>query len=210
MAKLSTELNRYFFEEPRESRVTLADILAIAGERTFGFLFVIIALPSALPIPAPGYSTPFGIVMLFLAIQLIMGRQMPLLPEKMLKGSMKLEMAQSFVKKGIPWLQKLEALTRPRYSYLPASLPGRVIIGIAIAIMSISMMIPLPLTNTIPAAGIFITAFGLIEDDGLICLGGLFVCSLGLTISASVLIFGATVVRESISLIKDWLGNLIS
>ncbi len=209
MAKLSTELNRYFFEETRENRVTLADILTLAGERTFGFLFVIIALPSALPIPAPGYSTPFGIILFLLAIQLILGHERPWFPQKMLKGSMKLEMAQGFVKKGIPWLQRIEALTKPRYTYICTSLPGRIILGIAIALMSISMMIPVPLTNTIPAAGILITAFGLIEDDGLICLGGLFICSVGLTVSTSVLIFGVTVVRETISLIKDWLANLL-
>ena len=34
MAKLSTELNRYFFEETREAQVTLGDILTLAGERT--------------------------------------------------------------------------------------------------------------------------------------------------------------------------------
>jgi len=53
MAKLSVELNRYFFEESRKPEVTLAEILSLAGERIFGFLFVILSLPSALPIPAP-------------------------------------------------------------------------------------------------------------------------------------------------------------
>ena len=52
MAKLSVELNRYFFEESRNERVTLSEILALAGERVFGFLLVILAIPSALPVPA--------------------------------------------------------------------------------------------------------------------------------------------------------------
>ena len=72
------------------------------------------------------------------------------------------------------------------------------------------MMIPIPLTNTIPAAGIFITAFGLLEDDGLICIGGLFVCAVGATVSISVLVVGEKVVRATIDLIKDWVGSLIS
>ena len=63
MARLSVELNRYFFEEDRSSDIKLIDILELAGERVFGFLFVILALPSALPVPAPGYSIPFGILM---------------------------------------------------------------------------------------------------------------------------------------------------
>ena len=73
MAKLSVELNRYFLEEVRNEKVTLSDILTLAGESTFGFLFVVLALPSALPIPAPGYSVPFGIesaIIFFIAASL--------------------------------------------------------------------------------------------------------------------------------------------
>ncbi|MEL6440510.1 MAG: exopolysaccharide biosynthesis protein [Cyanobacteria bacterium J06621_8] len=209
MAKLSVELNRYFFEEARDDKVTLSDILSLAGESVFGFLLIILAIPSALPVPATGYSTPFGIVMFFLAIQLVMGRETPWLPAKIMSGSVPLKTVQGFVSKAVPWIEKIEALTKPRMAYLCTSLPGRVMLGCAIALMSISMMIPIPLTNTIPGAGIFITAFGLIEDDGLICLAGLFVCSVGATITTSILIFGLAAVERVIDLIKDYIGNLI-
>ena len=188
MAKLSVELNRYFFEEERSEKVTLADILILAGESIFGFLFVILALPSALPIPAPGYSIPFGIAMFILAVQMIVGRDRPWLPAKMMSGSMSLEKVQGVVKQGIPWLQKIEALTKPRLTSICTSMPGRLIIGMAIALMSVSMMIPIPGTNTLPAIGIFVTGFGLVEDDGAISLLGLIICALGAAVSISILI----------------------
>lgn len=209
MAKLSVELDRYFFEEERKPEVTLAEILALAGERIFGFLFVLISIPSALPIPAAGYSVPFAIVIFLLAIQLVIGRQRPWLPEKMLNQSIKLNTAQGFVKAAIPWLRRIEAITKPRLAYLCTSLPGQILLGSAIALMSISMMIPIPLTNTIPAMGIFITAFGLLEDDGLICIAGLFVCAVGATVSVSVLVVGEKVVRATIDFIKEWVSSLI-
>ena len=187
MAKLSLELNRYFFEEERPNTVTLADILELAGERIFGFLLVILSLPSALPVPAPGYSIPFGILIFLLAVQLIAGSKTPWLPNKMMKGSMKIETAQKFVKMGLPWLQKIEAITKPRLSYICTSLPGRLIIGAAIALMAISMMIPIPGTNTAPAIGIFVTAFGLQQDDGFITLAGLVICLLAATLSVSII-----------------------
>lgn len=80
MARLSNELQRFFFEEERPSQVKLADILLLAGERIFGFLFVILSLPSALPVPAPGYSVPFGILIFLLAMQLLVGSKSPWLP----------------------------------------------------------------------------------------------------------------------------------
>jgi len=188
MAKLSVELERYFFQEERQPEVTLVDILDLTEERIFGFLLVILSLPSALPLPAPGYSIPFGILLFILALQLILGRQNPWLPEKMRKGSMPLEKVQGVVKAGIPWLRRIEALTKPRMTYICTSLPGRVVIGVAIALMAIFMMIPVPGTNTLPAMGIFVTGFGLIEDDGSIALAGLIVCGLGATLSISILI----------------------
>ena len=207
MAKLSTELQRYFFEEDRQPQVKLIDILSLAGERIFGFLFVILALPSALPVPAPGYSIPFGIVMLLLAFQLIVGAKRPWLPQRMMNHAIKLEKVRSFVKAGIPWLKRVEALARPRFTYICTSLPGRVVIGVAIALMSISMMIPIPGTNTLPAIGIFVTGFGLVEDDGAISLGGLVLCLMGATLSISILIafwFGGT---SLVDVIKSWLSR---
>ncbi|MEC4806142.1 MAG: exopolysaccharide biosynthesis protein [Jaaginema sp. PMC 1079.18] len=207
MAKLSVELDRYFFQEERQATIKLADILSIAGERIFGFLFVILALPSALPIPAPGYSTPFGILLFLLAIQLIIGRQRPWLPVRMMNAKIKLETAQGFVKAGNPWLKRLEALTKPRYTAVCTSLPGRVILGIAIACMSVSMMIPIPGTNTLPAMGIFITGVGLSEDDGAISFGGLMFCTLILVLMVSVItaaIYGGSSLIDNL---KDWLKS---
>jgi len=188
MAKLSVELRRYFFEEERNDTVTVEDILLLAGDRIFGFLLVVLALPSALPIPAPGYSIPFGIFIFLLAIQFMIGAKIPWLPSRFKDGSMETKKAQQFLTKGLPWLQKIETFTKPRLTFICNSLPGKIVLGGAIALMAISMMIPIPGTNTAPAIGIFITAFGLQEDDGIICLMGLVVCVIALALSASIIL----------------------
>ncbi|MEA5534597.1 exopolysaccharide biosynthesis protein [Crocosphaera sp. XPORK-15E] len=207
MAKLSTELEKYFWSEDRSSDVKLGDILELTGERIFGFLLVILSLPSALPVPAPGYSTPFGILIFLLAVQMIAGSKIPWLPEKMKKGSMKLETVQKFIKAGNPWLKRIEAITRPRMTYICTSVPGRVIIGVAICLMAISMMIPIPGTNTLPAIGIFITAFGLQEDDGFISLAGLVVCVIAGILSTSIIMAVIWGGSSLLDMIKESLGR---
>lgn len=214
MARLSVELQNYFLSgdripalidspanTPQESfsssqntpvdqidkNVTLNEILEIAGERTFGFLFVLLSLPSALPIPAPGYSTPFGIVMFLLATQLIVGSEQPWLPEKFRKRGFERKTVQGFIRKGMPWLQRIEMIARPRLTPVCTSRTGRMAIGIAIALMSISMMIPIPLTNTLPAIGIFVTGFGLLDDDGAISLAGLTICATSAAATSTIL-----------------------
>ncbi|OYQ66423.1 hypothetical protein B9G53_04075 [Pseudanabaena sp. SR411] len=201
MAQLSQDLHQFFIEEPSAEQVTLASVLELAGERTFGFLFVLLALPSALPIPAAGYSVPFGIVMLLLAAQLIVGAKTPWLPSRIMHHPIAIKRVQGFVKSGIPWMQKIERVSKPRLTPVCTSRVGQVFIGLAITLMSVSMMIPIPGTNTLPAMGIFVTGFGLLDDDGAISLAGMLLCLCGATLTLSIL-YALSVGGSSL---YDWL-----
>ncbi|MGL4503726.1 MAG: exopolysaccharide biosynthesis protein, partial [Planktothrix sp.] len=92
-------------------------------------------------------------------------------------------------------------------AYICTSLAGRVIIGSAIALMAVSMLIPIPGTNTLPAIGVFVTGFGLLDDDGMISLAGLVLCVMGFVVSASILIgvwFGGS---SLLDLIRNWVAQ---
>ncbi len=208
MARLSAELQREFLETDRDATVTLQDLMAIAGERAFGFLFVVLALPSALPVPAPGYSIPFGIVLFLLAAQLVAGAKQPWVPQRFAKHSVPLSNVQAFLKTGLPWLQRIESVARPRLLPVCTTAIGRIVIGCTIALMAISMMIIIPGTNTLPAIGIFVTGFGLLEDDGAISLGGLVLCILGAVVSISILIAVFWGGASLLDLFKTWLKSL--
>lgn len=188
MARLSTELHHFFLAAGRSPQVTLAELLLIAGERTFGFLFVLLSLPSALPVPAPGYSIPFGLLIFLLAIQLAIGAKRPWLPQRLVHRPISLEKVRAILDRGLPWLRRIETVSRPRLTYVCTSSLGRIVIGSAIALMAVSMMIPIPGTNTLPAIGIFVTGFGLLDDDGAISLGGLVLCLVAAILTTSILI----------------------
>jgi hypothetical protein len=143
-------------------------------------------------------------VLFLLGVQLIAGAKLPWLPAKISSYPIELKQLQGVIKAGIPWLRRIELLSRPRLSYICTSLPGRVTLGIAIALMGISMMIPIPGTNTLPAIGIFVTGFGLMEDDGAISLGGLVLCLIGGILSTSILIALLVGGTSLLDLIKSW------
>ncbi|MBS3952824.1 MAG: exopolysaccharide biosynthesis protein [Methylomicrobium sp.] len=187
MAQLSKDLQRYFFEESPGDPLTLANVLRLAGERTFGFLFVLLALPSALPVPAAGYALPFGLVLFLLAVQLLIGSKSPWLPGWIINRPIALSRLQAFVKHGIPWIRRIEGLTKPRLTPLCSSGPGRALISCAVALMALFMMVPVPGTNTLPAIGIFVTGLGLLHDDGAISLVGLAMCLIAAIFSVSIL-----------------------
>lgn len=188
-------------------KVTLSDLLALAGERTFGFLFVLLSFPSALPIPAPGYSVPFGMAMLLLAGQLLIGRDEPWFPKSWQNHGFDVNKVRQVLKVGLPWLRRIESISRPRLIQVCTSLLGRSVIGLAIALMSISMMIPIPGTNTLPAIGIFVTGFGLLNDDGAISLGGIFLCVCGFILSSSIFLAIAFGGSSLLDITKGALGR---
>ncbi len=179
MARLSTELDHHFLRSERTEAVTLDEILNLAGERTFGFLIILLAFPSALPVPAPGYSTPFGVVLALLALQMLMGRTQPWLPARWRQQPFSRQTVQQILRVGLPYLRRIELLLKPRLLPICTSYSGRRVLSIAVLIMAISMIIPVPGTNSLPALGIFIVGAGLSEDDGLVALlgalGGLFI-----------------------------------
>ncbi|WJI25095.1 exopolysaccharide biosynthesis protein [Thermosynechococcus sp. B0] len=214
MAKLSTDLERAFLspvpspsngEVLTQQLVSLGDILQLAGERTFGFLLAVLSLPSALPIPAPGYSTPFGIVLLLLGWQLLVGASTPWLPPRLLKRTMPRSQIQKIVRTALPWLRRIELISRPRLRPICTTRGGRLGLGVAVSLMAISMILPIPGTNTIPAMGIFTIGFGLLDDDGLISLAGVAISLIGLAVTTSILVALAWGGNSLLDVLKAWL-----
>jgi hypothetical protein len=187
MAQLSKDLQRYFFEDSPGDTLSLADVLELARARMFGFLFSLLALPSVLPIPAAGYSIPFGLVMLLLAVQLMLGFTSPWLPGWIMHRPIALSRMQACVKAGIPWIQRIERLSKPRLTPVCTSHLGRALIGCAIVLMAALMIIPIPGINTLAAMGIFVIGFGLLDDDGAISQAGLLLCLIAAIFALSVL-----------------------
>ncbi|MCH9649605.1 MAG: exopolysaccharide biosynthesis protein [Deltaproteobacteria bacterium] len=171
---------------------TLGAIVDSIGERGFGLLLALLALPAALPVPAPGYATPFGILMIGLGIQMIRGHHQPSLPEKARKRVIRHRAFSATVRgAGLP-LKVAEFLVRPRWSNLATHRSMLVLVGAVIVVLAAFMSIPIPLTNTIPSFAIFLLACGLLEKDGLVLLGGLLAAPVGAAVAMIALYFAWT------------------
>lgn len=183
MDKLSTKLRQFFFEEERPEFVTLGEVLHLAEDRVFGFLFVALASPCTLPVIHIGLAAPMGIMIACVVIQMIAGVKFPWLPRRLLNHSVDLQLAQRISGVGILWLKRMERFSRPRLSIICTSWPGRMLIGITVLIGSIAMIVPI--SGTIPTAiGVLVTGIGLLEEDGLVCIAGMLICLVASLIAA--------------------------
>ncbi len=153
--------------------VRLADILEATQGRGYHLLLVLIALPFVGPIPLPGFSIPFGLVVTLLGARLALDRQ-PWLPQRLLQRELpphslaKLLGAASRIMRGI------EFFLRPRLGFVPNhAIFGR-IAGLLIAVSGLMLMLPFPLpfSNSLPAWTVLLLAAGALGRDGLFFFAG--------------------------------------
>lgn len=198
--KLSELLTQLAADHPRE-RISIADIMARMDDRAFGALMFIFAVPNMLPTP-PGTSLILGAPLVFLSLQLAIGRSSPWLPRLISSRSLLLSDFAAIIRRVAPVMARAERLMRPRLALL-ASRPFDQFMGLVCLLMSIILFLPIPLGNMPPAAAICLFSLALLERDGLVYLAGL------LTSVASVILISGVVyamIKSLIFLLSDVLG----
>lgn len=158
-----SEVLRDLAATPTE-RVSVASILAAFGDRAFGALLLLFALPNALPMP-PGTSAVLGAPLVFIAFQLMIGRPVLWLPRLITERSMRREDFASLASKIDPWVKRLERLLKPRAQILTSPLADR-LTGLGCFLLSLVLALPIPFGNIPPAIAISAFALGMIESDG--------------------------------------------
>lgn len=166
--RLSEILSGLATDEGRP-RISVADIFQAMGDRAFGALILIFALPNIVPTP-PGTSALTGTPLVFLAAQLMLG-QKPWLPRIIADRSMTRQDFASIVTRVTPWLAKAERMLRPRLGFLVYP-PAEYLIGFVCLVLAVILALPVPLGNILPAIAICFFSFGILERDGICVLIG--------------------------------------
>lgn len=166
---LSELLARIAADETRE-RVSVADLLALAGDRAFGALLFVFALPNVVPTP-PGTSALLGLPLVLLAFQFAFGRRTPWLPKVITARSIARRDLDAMVGRISPMLRRVERVLKPRLGLLVSPIAER-ILGLVLLLLSAIIFLPIPLGNMLPAVAICLVALSLVEHDGLLAAVG--------------------------------------
>lgn len=172
--------------------ISVADMSARFGGRALGALLLIFGLLCMLPLP-PGGTTIFGLPLLFLAPQLVIGKRAPWLPGKVSRQKVSTGDLRAGLPRVIPWLQKVEAVSRPRLSFLFGPV-GERLIGLVCTVLAFVLILPIPLGNILPATAVTVLSLSLIQRDGVIALLGYAIAGA----SAGVLALAAHVVVRAL------------
>ncbi len=165
--RLSEELQA-IFDDGQE--MTIGDVVSRVGARSFAVLFILLALPIAVPFTPPGLTVPFGAALVILACQMIAGRRTPWLPQRLLVRKIKAGKAAKMIDAMPRFLARFERFLKPRWPWV-----GRhsSILGVGVLIASLAMMAPLPVTNTICSVSVLLIGLGMVGNDGVFGVVGL-------------------------------------
>jgi hypothetical protein len=156
---------------PRDGMTVRALIHAL-GERGLLMACMLFALPSMLPIPIPGMSVPQGLVITMIGLGIVLNRA-PLLPERLLEYRLPHKSLFQILEKGARLFHRIEKLSYPRLLPLTHgwvhAFNGVLLVGGAVIL---SLPLPIPFSNVLPAYGILFTAFGTLQRDGWLVLAG--------------------------------------
>ncbi|MEO6002672.1 MAG: exopolysaccharide biosynthesis protein [Opitutus sp.] len=168
----STELNQ-FVERWGDRPVRLTEILESIQGRGYHLLLLLIALPFVGPIPLPGFSIPFGLVVSVLGLRLVFDRG-PWLPRRLLQREISTTALRRLIRATRRIVQGMEFLVRPRLGFVPNhQVFSRIAGGLITASGGMLMLpLPLPLSNSLPAWTVILLSMGALGRDGLFFFAG--------------------------------------
>ena len=171
-------------------RIRLGGLVGVLGDRAFGILILIFALPNAVGLGAiPGVSAVFGLPQLFVALQMMVGRKQLWLPNWLLDRSIARSDFAKMVDKSLPYLLRAERVLRPRLLAMSSYAAER-FLGFVFAVLAGIVSLPIPFGNQPPAVAMAIISVGLAERDGVTVIVGLIAAVIAIAIAGAVVVGG--------------------
>ena len=164
-------------------RIAIGTIVAALKDRAYALLVVLLGLPNCLPMPPPS-PLVCGLVLVFVALQMLSGLTMPWLPQALLGRSIGRAVLSRAVSRAVPMLLRLERFSKPRLTVL-GSRHAMPVLGLLVLVLALGLLVAAPFIGQIPLGlAICLVGLGLVERDGVLIVIGAGLGAIGLMLSA--------------------------
>lgn len=173
--KLS-ETIKLLLEEYADRSLAISVLLERTGEKGFGIISIILTLPLLLPvpIPLPGISALFAAGPTLMGFQIAMGWHKPRLPSPIARLELSPNLSRELLKNLTRILRPIERLSRSRLPFVRENWMLYRLGGLCLFWNGLLMSLPLPIpfTNMLPAYTILMLSISVLEADGFLMLVG--------------------------------------
>lgn len=171
-------------------RVSVADALVVAGERSFGPLLAIGGLLGATPLGViPTLPSVLALMLGLVAAQLLVGMPRVWLPRFLLSCSISRERLSAVVDRIRPAARRIDRALRPRLSFLTQGVFARLIgLSCLFLVVAVPPLELLPFMATGPLLALAAFGLAIFLRDGILAITAIAIAGLSLVLVAGVLL----------------------
>lgn len=171
-----------------KEEISVVDVQDKVGHRSFAPLLAAFGMIVMTPVGGiPGVPTIFGIIVILVAGQILIGQRSLWLPSVIRQRSIPTDKLKAGTKRLRPIARRVDVIFRPRWTILTE---GRALYAIALTCVLLGLMLPplefIPMGAAVPAMAITVFALALMATDGLMALLGYGVCFVAVYLLVSV------------------------
>lgn len=152
-----------------EGPQTFNDLIARTEGRGLYLVMILMCLPFVSPVPVPGLSNVFGVVLLIMSLRLAMGRPAQL-PRFLGERQVPVERMRKVIRGSLGLVRFVERWVRPRkarWLTRPVAIRAHALL---LAFMALLLALPIPpiipFSNSLPSWGIIFVSAAMMEEDG--------------------------------------------
>ena len=160
-----SEILQAWLQGPGET--TVGGLIDVFEEKSFAILFVLLLGVPALPIPTGGATHVFEVIAVFLALQLIAGRDRIWLPERWRERELAGDKQERFLTALIKMIRRVERISKPRFRFLFDHRLSNVVFGMLVVGGCVAAFLAPPFTglDTLPALAVVLMSLSVLLED---------------------------------------------
>ena len=196
----SKELPEVYKKIP-EDDITLREFLKLIGDPAKMLLSMLLAAPFLIPISIPGTGVIVGLIIFSIAISIIFNKD--LIPNRLMKTKISNKNLTKALNITSRVLNYLEKYVKPRLLIMNTGSITPKLNKFVFLVCSILFFLPLPipLTDTLPASGIFLLAAGILESDGYLIIAAYIMVIITILYFSTVIMLGLSQIASAMSYI---------
>lgn len=165
----------------------LADRLSAQG---LGLSLLLLTVPALIPLPGP-FGMVFGILVALVAIQIMVGAEKLWLPRFLRRRALPQRGLRKVIRVALDWTMLAERLLREHRLAWLAGRPARMLLAPPLLLMAVTILLPIPFGNVVPALSLIAAALGFIASDGLAVLASIVLAVVAVLWTVVLLYMGA-------------------
>jgi len=181
----------------RDGTMTIEELLTKMGHHGLALAILVLAISSVVAGIIPGFSTLMAVPIIFMCVQIIMGKHVVWLPKKFRSKSLSPRVIHGSLNRSIGPLKKMEKYLKPRLIFLTDGLFKR-LLAFTMLLLAVVLAMPIPGGNFLPSISIAIISLAILERDGLLVIAAMTMIAL----TAGLMI---EIIKHALMLLHDFI-----